>query len=91
MENNISHTAKMSILALISLMLSLSGFTFLPLIGSAGGIITGNLARKEILQAPLDYSGHGLAKAGVILGWIGLSLCVSILLVGMIVFAPVFR
>ena len=46
----------------------------LPLIGSITGIVTGRMARDEILNRPDQYSGDGTAKAAIILGWIGIGL-----------------
>ncbi|MFU8771600.1 MAG: DUF4190 domain-containing protein [Anaerolineales bacterium] len=62
-------------LAIVSLILSLLGFTpILPLIGSIGGIITGLIARKEIRANPEKHTGDGLALSGIILGWVGIAL-----------------
>lgn len=68
------------VLAIVSLVLSILGLVpILPIVGSIGGIITGIISRKEILARQDLYSGEGIAKAGIILGWIGLIL--SVLLV----------
>jgi dihydroorotate dehydrogenase len=64
-------------LAVISLVLSILGFMpVLPVIGFVAGIITGYIARKNIAANPAFYSGDGLAKAGIVLGWIGVALLV---------------
>jgi hypothetical protein len=73
--------------ALISLIAGILGLTLLPLIGSIAAIITGNMAKNEIRAAAGAYSGEGLARAGVILGWVGVALgvlgfCGVILAVG---------
>jgi len=63
------------VLAIVSLVLSILGLLpILPIVGSIGGIITGTISRKEILARQYLYSGEGIAKAGIILGWIGLVL-----------------
>jgi hypothetical protein len=73
-------------LAVISLILSILGFMpVLPVIGSIAGIITGNIARRSITTNPEQWTGNGLAKAGVILGWIGVAL-VIVVVVGLVLF-----
>lgn len=62
-------------LAITSLVLSILGLMpVLPVVGSIGGIVTGIIARKEIRTRPDLHTGEGFAKAGVILGWIGLAI-----------------
>jgi hypothetical protein len=75
-------------LAILSLVLSILGFVpVLPLIGPIAGVITGNIARKEIRARPDLYSGEGTARAGVILGWVGIGLAVLVCLVVVLGFA----
>jgi hypothetical protein len=62
-------------LAIVSLILSILGLVgILPLVGGIGGIVTGMLARREISARPDQYTGEGMARAGIILGWIGIAL-----------------
>ncbi len=76
-------------LAIVSLVLSILGLVgVLPLVGSIGGIVSGNIARKEILANPDLHSGEGMARAGVVLGWVGVGL--AILLCCLIVAALLF-
>jgi len=64
-------------LAIVSLVLSILGLMpVLPLIGSIAGLVTGIMARKEIKARPDLYTGEGTARAGIILGWIGIGLIV---------------
>ncbi len=81
-------------LAIVSLVLSILGLiAVLPVAGSIVGVITGNIARREIRQNPNQYSGDNLARAGVILGWIGIALSVmliTILCLGLIFLIPIF-
>jgi hypothetical protein len=65
-------THTMAIVSLIFGILGLMGGC--PLVGAIVAIVTGNIAQREIHSNPAAYSGDGLAKAGVILGWIGLGL-----------------
>jgi hypothetical protein len=57
----------------------------LPVIGSIAGIITGYIARKNIAANPALYSGDGMAKGGIILGWIGVALLVLVV-AGLVLF-----
>jgi len=58
-------------MAIVSLVAGIAGFVILPLISSIVAIITGNKAKKEIAQT--GQQGLGMAKAGTILGWIGVA------------------
>lgn len=58
-----------SVLAIVSLVAGILGWTLLPFIGSLGAIICGHLARAEIRREPLRYSGDGMAIGGLILGY----------------------
>ena len=62
--------------ALISLIASILGVTFIPTIGSIVGLILGYMARKQIRESGGAMGGEGMAKAGIILGWIGVGLAV---------------
>lgn len=74
-EQTTAYRPPMHVLAIVSLVLSISGLMpVLPVVGSIGGIVTGMIARKEIRAAPGHYAGDGAARAGIILGWIGLAL-----------------
>ena len=59
-------------LAIASLILSISAFVALPLIGSIAGVVCGHIARSQLRQAPAG-EGDGLALAGLIIGWIGIA------------------
>lgn len=66
-------------LAIVSLVLAILGLfpPVLPLVGPIAAVITGAIARREILARPDLYSGEGTARAGVILGWVGIGLAVA--------------
>jgi len=58
--------------AIVSLVATLS-FFFLPVVGFVGpivGIVTGNMAKKEIKESGGVLKGENLAKIGIIVGWI---------------------
>jgi hypothetical protein len=95
MSSNVSQiqTQKTHGLAIASLVLSIAGFTFLPLLGSIFGIITGKAALKEIEAAPQMYTGEGIAKAGIILGWVVVGLAIILTVIALIAvtfLVPVF-
>jgi hypothetical protein len=76
-------------LAIVSLILSILGLVgVLPLIGSIGGIISGRIAQREILEKPEMHGGEGLARAGIVLGWVGVA--IGLLLVCLAVLAILF-
>jgi hypothetical protein len=77
-------------LAIASLVLSILGLLpILPFVGSIGGIVTGIIARKEIRARPDLYTGEGTAKAGIILGWIGIGLVVVAVISVLLFLIPV--
>jgi hypothetical protein len=61
--------------AIASLVLGIAGLIFIPLIPSVIAIVLGNKAKEEIAREP-GVGGDGYATAGVVLGWIGVGLCV---------------
>jgi hypothetical protein len=63
-----------STLAVISLIAGILGFTAVPFFGSIAAIITGHMAKKEIAESNGTLGGEGMAKAGQIMGYIGLAL-----------------
>lgn len=77
-----SQLGKTNTMPVVSLVFSIMGWTALPLIGSIVAIITGYKARKEIQQSGGVDEGDGLATAGIILGWIP----ITILLLGFFAF-----
>jgi hypothetical protein len=59
--------------AIASLILGILGIITCPVILSIPAIILGNQAKQKISQDP-TLEGEGLARAGVILGWVGVGL-----------------
>jgi hypothetical protein len=77
-------------LAIISLVLSVLGLMpVLPVVGSIGGIVTGMIARREIAGKPDQLTGDGFAKAGIILGWIGIGLALLVVIAVILFMIPV--
>jgi ABC-type dipeptide/oligopeptide/nickel transport system permease component len=66
--------------AIASLILSISGFVLLGIVGSILGVIFGHVAQGQIKKAVPREEGHGLATAGIIMGYIGIGVNILILL-----------
>lgn len=77
-----SYSLPNSTLSLVSLITGILGLTFLPFLGSIVAVITGPMAQKEIHESLGTLGGEGLAKAGIILGWIGIGLGVIGICIG---------
>jgi len=63
-----------SALAVASLVMGILGWSLLPFIGSIVAVVTGHMGRREIRQSPVPMEGDGLALAGLILGWLAITL-----------------
>jgi len=63
-------------LAIVSLVTGILGLTVCSGIGSVAALVSGYIARDEMRKRPGQYSGEGLALAGVILGWVGIGIWV---------------
>ncbi len=62
-------------MAIVSLIFGILGLVQVcPGIGSIIAVVTGNMAQGDIRRNPGMYSGDGLAKGGIILGWVGIAL-----------------
>ena len=83
---------KDSVLAIVSLVSGLVGWTFIPVVGAIAAVITGHLAKKEIRDSGGALSGDGMALAGLILGYVQLGLillALVVLVVAIFAFVPV--
>jgi hypothetical protein len=67
-------TAKTNTLAIVSLIASIAGLTFVPFIGSIVGVITGHMSLSQIKRT--GEQGRGLALGGTITGWVGIALSI---------------
>jgi len=70
-------TNGMAVTALVSGIL---GFTMCPGIGSVVALVTGYIARGQIERSGGTEGGHGMAIAGIVMGWIGVALVVLTIL-----------
>ena len=68
--------------AVASLILSIA-FVILGPLGSIPGIICGKIAMKEYKAAGIT-EGRGMARAGIVIGWIGLILFVLSVIVALV-------
>jgi uncharacterized protein DUF4190/zinc ribbon protein len=69
-------------LAVASLVLGIAGFVVCPFVCSIIAVVLGNQAKAK-LRADPGLEGEGMARAGVILGWVGVGVGV-LLIVGFI-------
>jgi len=77
-------------MAIVSLTAGILGLTMFPLIGSIVAVITGVMAKNEIKQSAGAIGGHGMAQAGMILGWIGIGLgVIGFCLAGVFLVLPI--
>jgi hypothetical protein len=73
-------------LAITSLVLGIAGFAICPLVCHILAIVLGTQARNKIRNDP-TLGGDGLARAGVILGWVGVGLTVLFAIIAILAFA----
>jgi hypothetical protein len=71
--------------AIASLVLGIFGIASCPILGSIIALILGYQARREIAASSGWQTGDQLAKAGVILGWIGIAIYVVLFIVFVII------
>jgi putative exporter of polyketide antibiotics len=60
--------------ALWSMILGILGLVFCGLFAGIPALILGNSAKKEIAASGGAETGEGMAKAGVVLGWIAVAI-----------------
>lgn len=67
--------------AVVSLILGIGGFIFIPIVGAVLAIIFGGIAKREIRKSGGQVKGSGMATVGITLGIIGIILPVIAALV----------
>lgn len=67
-----------SSLAVVSLVSGILGVTIAWGLGSLVAVITGTMAMREIRARPEELGGAGMARAGLVLGWVGLGLLIVV-------------
>ena len=82
MSNETQHVTKTNTLAIVSLICSIIGiFSFGTFVFAIAGIICGHLALKQLSENS-NQRGDGLAKAGLIIGYIIVGTSLLVLLLG---------
>lgn len=66
--------------ALWSMIVGIVSLVFCGIVLGIVAIVLGSTARKEIAASGGMQTGEGMAKAGVILGWVGIALTVVVLI-----------
>jgi hypothetical protein len=79
-----------SSLAVISLISGIASFFIVPLLGAIAAVITGNMAKKEIKQSAGRLTGEGMARWGMILGWVNIGLSAIGLCLAVLAFLGIF-
>lgn len=74
-------------MAIASLVLSIGGWMFCPLLFSVLGVIFGYMARTRIRESAGRLQGDGIALAGIIIGWIGIGIVVAVVVLMLILLA----
>ena len=62
--------------AIASIVCAVANFFGIFIIGSILGVVFGKIAQKNIAQNP-SLEGAGLARMGIIIGWVGLGLVIA--------------
>jgi hypothetical protein len=62
--------------AIVSLVFGIAQFVVCPFIGAIVAIVTGHVAQSQIKRSDGTESGSGMARAGTILGYVGLVLTI---------------
>src|SRR2546427_7619560 len=70
------HYAPTNGMAIASLVCGVLGVTTFPLIASILAVVFGGIAQREIAAAGGAMGGDSLARAGRILGWIGIGVAI---------------
>jgi|GEM_PF-2054692 len=74
-----------NVLAIVSLVTGIAGFTFVPFLGGIAAVVTGHISLHQLKTKP--ENGRGMAIAGLVLGYAGIALTViaSALLIAFLV------
>jgi hypothetical protein len=77
--------------AIASLILSICGWTVLPLLGAIGGVVTGHIALHEIAASEGRLEGRGFAIAGLVIGYASIVLSLCAIVFGIALLAAVLQ
>lgn len=76
--------------SIISLISGIANFVGFPFWGALVALITGYIGKSEIEKSHGRIGGERLAKAGMVLGWIGIGLGLLTVCLGVLIFLGVF-
>jgi hypothetical protein len=63
------------------------GIIWIYWVGSILALVFGYMARKQIAESGGKESGSGMATAGIVLGWIGVGIAITLIVLGAVVAA----
>ena len=86
-NNKMANKQETNVLAIVSLVCGILSFVALGLIGAIAAIITGVMAKKEIIRT--KQQGIGFAKAGMILGIVNIGISIIAIIILIVFFASV--
>lgn len=76
--------------SIISLIGGISNFIGFPFWGALIALITGYIAKSEIEKSHGRVGGERLAKAGLVLGWVGMGLGLLVICLSTLMFLGLF-
>jgi len=90
-ERNYSNQEQVtSAWSIISLISGIANFIGFPFWGAVAALVTGYAAKAEIQKSNGRVGGERLAKAGLILGWVGLGLGFLVICLSVLMFLGIF-
>ena len=79
----------MNPLAIASLICSIGSWFILPVVGAIAGVVLGHIALSQIRHSNPTQDGHGMAVAGLVIGYIHLAIVPIIILLVILFLAGV--
>ncbi len=85
-QTQLAAPVRTSPLAIVALVAGIAGWTFFPVIGGVGAVITGHFARDEIRKSQGRLEGDSMATAGLILGYACLAVAFLVVVLAILFF-----
>ena len=76
--------------SIVSLVSGTANFVGFPFWGALVALITGYIAKSEIEKSQGRLGGERLARAGLVLGWVGLGLGFLVICLSVLMFLGIF-
>ena len=76
--------------SIVSLVSGIANFVGFPFWGALVALITGYIAKSEIEKSQGRLGGERLARAGLILGWVGMGLGFLVICLSVLMFLGIF-